>query len=221
MKWALALLLLGAALAGCTAGDDNPNPPNADPYGGKSYPPVTTSSQAPTNTATPPSAPGNSSSSSTAAAPASGGRFGPHDQEDSATDAVFPGLMLGGHLTGSGALVHVEATANNAGERAYRVPSGCGTPWGESMTGPAGSAVTPRRPPAACPSPTYADLAAHGYLSRSLEWNGTLWDAASGAYVPASEGTYTWHVVFDAYSGSGDPPAEHAALAMEFQVTVG
>jgi hypothetical protein len=218
MKWALALLLLGAALAGCTAGDDDPNPPNADPYGGKSYPPVNTTSQAPTNTATPPSVPSNSSSSSTAA-PA-GGRFGAHDQEDSATDPGFSGLMLGGHLTGSGALVRVAATANNVGERGYRVPSGCGTPWSESMVGPAGS-VTPRQPPAACPSPTYADLAAHDYLSRTFEWNGTLWDAASGAYVPAPEGTYTWHVAFDAYSGSGDPPAEHASLVMDFQVTVG
>ena len=216
MKWALALLLLGAALAGCTAGDDDPNPPNADPNASESYPPVTTSSQAPTGTVTPPVT--NSSSSSTTAA--AGDRFGAHDQEDSATNPSFSGLMVGGHLTGSGAAVRVEATANNVGERTYRVPSGCGTPWRESMTGPAG-AVSPHSPPAACPSPTYADLASHDYLSHTFEWNGTLWDAASGTYAPAPEGTYTWHVVFDAYSGSGDPPPGHAALAMDFQVTVG
>jgi hypothetical protein len=216
MRWALALLLCSAALAGCTAGDDDPSPPNADPYGSKSYPPVTTTSQAPTGTVTPPAT--NSSSSATAAP---SGRFGPHDQEGSATDPDFSGLMVGGQLTGSGAAVRVEATANNVGERSYRVPSGCGTPWHESMTGPAGSAATPRPPPAACPSPTYADLAAHDYLSHTFEWNGTLWDAASGTYVPAPEGTYSWHVVFDVYSGSGDPPTEHAALAMDFQVTVG
>jgi hypothetical protein len=219
MKWALALLLVGVALAGCTAGDDDPAPPNADPNGTRSYPP-------PPNTSTPPSTdthtnpPPSNMSSSSSATVAPSGRFGPHDEEDSASDASFSGLMVGGHLTGSGALVHVEAVANNVGERTYRVPDGCGTPWREAMAGPSGAAVAPRPPPAACPSPSYRDLAAHDYLSRTLEWNGTLWDAASGTYVPAPAGTYAWSVTFDAYSGSGTPPPEHAALTLQFQVTV-
>jgi hypothetical protein len=219
MKWAPAVLLLSLALAGCTAGDDDPAPPNADPYPSESYPALSSTS----STTTPPPNPSGSGSvtpSSSSAPPTAQGRFGPHDGEDSATDADFPGLMLGGRLAGSGASVSVAASANNFGERGYRVPGGCRTPWAESMSGPSG-AVALRQPAAACAAESWGDLAAHDSLSRTFEWNGTLWDAGSGTFAPAPPGTYAWRIVFDVYSGSGSPPPEHAALEMEFQVTVG
>lgn len=218
MKWTVALLLFGVALAGCTAGDDDPNPPNADPNPSETFPAPATSSTPPsTGTNTPPStSPSNSSSSSTGPGPA---RFGPHGQDDSATDPDFSGLMVGGRLSGSGSLVEVEASANNFGERAYRVPDGCRTPWTESMRGPTG-AVQLRQPAATCAADSWRDLAAHDSLARTFEWNGTLWDA-SGAFVPAPAGTYTWSIAFDAYSGPGSPPPEHGTLTLEFEVTVG
>ena len=218
MRWALALLACSAALAGCTAGED-PRPPNADPYPSESYPPLGSSSTPPsseTHTANPPT---NTSSASSTPPPAGATRFGAHDQEDSASDPDFSGLMLGGRLAGSGSALRVEAAANNVGERAYRIPDGCRSPWSETMKGPSG-AVQLRQPVATCAAESYKDFPAHDYLSRPFEWNGTLWDAASGAYVPAPAGTYSGSIAFDVYSGSGSPPADHATLTLEFQVNV-
>ena len=88
------------------------------------------------------------------------------------------------------------------------------------MAGPSGAVVL-RQPSAPCSSTTYADLAGHDSLSKGLEWNGTVWDSATGSYVPAEDGTYQWHIAFDVYSGSGSPPTEHATLTLDFEVTLG
>jgi hypothetical protein len=219
MRWALGLLLCCATLAGCTAGDD-PRPPNADPFPGESHPPRPSTSTPPsTETHTNPPPSNATTSTQTSTAPPASSRFGPHDQEDGATDPRFSGLLLGGRLAGSGALVEVQATANNVGERSYRVPDGCRTPWAESMAGPSG-AVQAREPLPECAGFTYREFPGHDFLSRTFEWNGTLWDSTAGAYVAAPSGTYTWRIVFDVYGGPGDPPQDHAALTLEFQVTV-
>lgn len=218
MRWALALLLCSAALAGCTAGDDNPNPPNADPYPSESYPP-SSASTTPPSTETHTNPPPSNSTSSSGTTTASAGHLAAQNQEDSATDPDFSGLMLGGHLAGSGAAVHVDAAANNFGERTFRVPDGCRTPWTETLAGPSG-AVQARQPSATCAAESWRDLPAHDSLARTFEWNGTLWDAGAGRYVPAPAGTYSWHISFDVYAGSGSPPPEHTTLTLEFQVTV-
>lgn len=218
MRWAVAAVLLVSTLAGCTAGDDPNTPPNADPNRGESYPPLPGSSTPPP-TAPPPNATSSSSSSSSSAAPAP--RVSAQEQEDSDTDGDFPSLFVGGRLRGSGGEARVEATANNVGERAYRIPDGrCAQPWTESMQGPAG-AVQLRKPAPACTGFGLRDLPGHEFVSTALTWNGTLWDAASGAYVPAPAGTYTWTVAFDVYSGgSGAQYEDHATLTLDFQVTV-
>lgn len=222
MRWVLALLLAATALAGCTAGNgNNDTGPNADPLGQKSYPPLVNSSTPPPSTATGPSVqPSNSTSSSSASGTttaAGSARFGPHDQEDSDSDADFPGLLLGGHLSGGGAQVEVQASANNVGERTYQVPSGCGDGWTETMTGSNGELAI-RKPASACTSTTYHDLAAHDYLSKDFSWDGTVWDDSSQSFVPAAKGTYTWHVAFDVYSGSTH--SDHTTLTMDFLVSI-
>lgn len=214
---AAALTLLAVLVAGCSAGtSDDPSPPNADPNGSQSFPPVTS-----TGTGTGPPSFSNSSSTSTTAAPPPS-RFAVHDEEDSASHEDFPGLFASGRMQGSGPAVRVEATANNLGERAYRVPDGaCRQPWSEAMTGPDGAPVQPRRPMPACASFGLKEFPAHDFLAKDLAWNGTLWDAASGSFVPAPPGAYAWTVTFDVYSGgSGAQFDDHAALTLSFDVQV-
>jgi hypothetical protein len=220
------LLLAALALAGCSAGtSDDPNtPPNADPNGApQSLPPVNqntatvSGSPSPSNgtTATSTSTSATATTTATPAAPAKS--FAAHDEEASASDPRFPGLFVGGRLQGSGAQVTVEATANNVGERDYRVPDGCKAPWAEAMRGPNGQAVAHRQPAGTCPGSTLKDFPAHEFLSKALSWDGRLWDAAAGAYVAAPSGTYTWEVTFEVHDGSG---SDQATLKLAFDVTV-
>jgi hypothetical protein len=216
------LLLAALALAGCSAGtSDDPNtPPNADPNGApQSLPPVNqntatiSGSPSPSNSTT---ATGSASSTTTAAA-AAPKSFAAHDEEASASDPEFPGLFVGGRLQGSGSQVTVEATANNVGERDYRVPDGCKKPWGETMRGPGGQAVVHRQPGGSCAASTLKAFPAHEFLSTALSWDGQLWDAAKGSFVPAPAGTYTWVVAFEVHDASGD---DHATLSLAFDVIV-
>lgn len=222
------LLLAALALAGCSAGSDDPNtPPNADPHGGQTLPPVDQ------NTATISGSPSASSSNTTttaaatstttpAAAPAAAS-FGPHDEEATANDPEFPGLLVNGRLQGSSTQVSVEVAANNVGERDYKVPDGqCKQPWTETMRGPGGAVVQHREPTPTCGAFGLKAFPSHDFLATALAWDGTLWDAAKGAYVPAPSGSYAWTVGFDAYSGgdSASQYADHAALTLTFHVTV-
>jgi hypothetical protein len=228
MRRVLALALVALALSGCSAGtSDDPAPPNADPNGQQTLPPA-----GPASTGTgPPTASGSNStttavgtssvttSASSAAGPCS---FGQHDAEDSATDPDFPGLFVGGRLQGSGAQLRVEAAANNAGQRDYRVPDGtCKQPWTEVLRDAGGDLVAHRQPVAACSAFGLEPFAAGDFLSTGLAWNGTLWDASRGSFVAAPAGTYTWEVTFDVYSGgSGSSFEDHAAMTMSFDVEV-
>jgi hypothetical protein len=217
MRRAFALTLLALLVAGCSAGTtDDQTPPNADPNGQQTFPPVaSTSSTGPpdTNSSTPTSNP------TAAPRPAS---FGAHDQEDTTTDDDFPSLMVSGRLQGSGPQLRIEATANNLGERAYRIPDGmCKQPWSESMTGPAGTMVDHRQPFSSCAAFGLKPFPGHDYLSKELTWNGTVWDEATGTYVSAPSGTYVWTVTFDVYDGgSGAQFDEHSALTLSFDVHV-
>ncbi|MHB1261663.1 MAG: hypothetical protein ACYC2H_08085 [Thermoplasmatota archaeon] len=217
MHRAFALTVFAVFVAGCsTATTDDPAPPNADPNGQDALPTVSSK-----GTGTGPPTFSNSSSSSTTATPQPAS-FGPHDEEDSTSHQDFPGLFVNGRLQGSGPVVRIEATANNVGERAYRVPNGiCQQPWSESMTGPGSTSVQPRQPMVTCAAFGLKEFAAHEFLSKELAWNGTLWDSASGSYVTAPSGSYTWTVTFDVYSGgSGAEFDEHAALILQFDVQV-
>lgn len=209
--------LVALALAGCTAGDDDPAPPNADPFPSQSFPPASSTSAStgpPTNSSTT-----STSSTATYSAPA---RFPPSSGEASGSDGDFPGLLVNGELHATDTKARIEATANNVGERNYRVADGsCATPWTESLTGPAGTPVPIRQPKPSCPTPTLKPFPAHDFISAGLDWNGTLWDATSGTYQPAPTGTYTWSVTFEVYSGgSGASYDEHASILLEFEITV-
>jgi hypothetical protein len=220
MRRAVALAVLALVLSGCSAGtSDDPTPPNADPNGSVSSPPVSYSTSS-----GPPTASNSSSSSATSTYPAPQGSvsFAPHDAEDSTTAEAFPSLLVSGHLQGSGPQLRVEATANNMGERSYRIPDGtCQEPWSESMVGPDGQAVQLRQPASTCAAFSLTELEAHGFTSTELTWNGTLWDAAAGAFATAPKGDYEWTVAFDVYSGgSGSEFDDHATLTLHFDVHV-
>lgn len=221
MRRVLALALVVLALSGCSAGTaDDPAPPNADPNGQQTLPPA-----GPPSTSTgPPTASGSNSTTSAGSDSATGGpaSFGQHDAEDSATDPDFPGLFVGGRLQGSGAQLRVEAAANNAGQRDYRVPDGdCKQPWSDVLRDADGDVVAHRQPLATCGAFGLEPFAAGEFLATALSWNGTLWDATSGSFVAAPTGTYTWDVTFDAYSGgSGSSFDDHAAMTMSFTVDV-
>lgn len=220
MRRVLALALTALVLSGCsTATTDDPSPPNADPNGQQTLPPLSSGpSTGPPTASNSTSTQATSASTSTAPRSAS---FGPHDAEDSATDPDFPSLLVGGRLQGSGPQVRIEATANNMGERDYKVKGGCEDPWSESLRRAGGSAVQHRQPVAACAGYTMVTFAAHEFLATALTWNGTLWDAASASFVTAPAGTYVWTVTFDVYSGgSGTSFEEHAAMTMTFDVEV-
>lgn len=215
------LLLAALVLAGCSAGtSDDPNtPPNADPLGSHTLPPVDQD----TDTISGSPSPSNSSTTTTTAASgtptyqAAQAAFAPHDQEASDSDPGFPGLFLGGRLQGSGAQVTVEATANNVGERDYRVPDGCGKPWTETMRGPGGQAVQHRQPPASCAGSTLKAFPAHDFLSTALSWDGRVWDTATDGFVAAPAGAYTWEVAFEVHDATEDGPT---LLRLTFDVTV-
>lgn len=216
------LLLAALALAGCSAGSDDPDtPPNADPNGApQSLPPVNQN----TATISGSPSPSNSTTATTTAASATttyaapqAKSFAAHDAEASASDPGFPGLFVGGRLQGSGPQVTVEATANNVGERDYRVPDGCRKPWGETMRGPDGQAVQHRQPSASCAASTLKDFPAHDFLSTGLSWNGQLWDTTKGAFVAAPAGAYTWVVTFEVHDATR---ADHTTLSLTFDVTV-
>jgi hypothetical protein len=223
MRALLPLLLLAAlVLAGCSAGtsDDPDTPPNADPLGSHTLPPVNQD----TDTISGSPSPSNSTTSTTTAASgtttyqaAQAKPFAAHDQEAGANDAEFPGLFLGGRLQGSGAQVTVEATANNVGERDYRVADGCGKPWTETMHGPGGQVVSHRQPAATCAGSTLKSFPAHEFLSTALSWDGQVWDSAKGTFTPAPPGAYTWEVAFEVHDATGD---DHAVLMLSFDVTV-
>jgi hypothetical protein len=223
MRPLLALALLSLALAGCTAGDQS-GPPSADPNGSESQPPVAqgtmttgpptgTSSPSATDTTTPAS---SSSSTSTTYAPS----FARHDQEDSASDPDFSGIAVNGHLTGSGAQLQIEATANKFSPAQYRVPTGsCSKPWTESMTGPSGP-VQPHAPTAACTGFALRDMADNEAISNRVTWDGQLWDS-SGHAAPAPSGTYTWARSFHVYQGgTGAQYNDSATMPLTFQVHV-
>ena len=217
---ALLLALVAAALAGCTSGSGGP--PGPDPNGSRSFPPTPDS-----NTTGPPTGPPTWTSNSTSAssssptatqAPTS---FGPHDQEDTASDAAYPGLGFSGHLTGSGPSVHVEVAANDFGGRTYRVPDGaCAQPVVETMRGPSGQAVLPRQPPAPCHGFALRDFLPGDYVGKSFQWDGRLWNSTSEGYEPAPVGTYTWQVTFDVYPANATGPSGGVALQLEFTVHV-
>ena len=228
MRRALALAVLALVLAGCTAGtSDDPTPPNADPNGQQTLPPAgpssTTTGPPTASNSTSPTASATSSMTTTSAAPApEPASFGRHDAEDSATDPDFPGLFVGGRLQGSGPQLTVEATANNMGERDYRIPDGtCRQAWSEILRDSDGDVVQHRKPLATCQAFGLKTFASSDFLSTALTWNGTVWDAASGSFVTAPAGDYVWEVTFDVYSGgSGASYDDHAAMTMSFDVEV-
>jgi hypothetical protein len=218
---ALLLALVAAALAGCTSGSGGP--PGPDPNGSRSFPPTPDS-----NTTGPPTGPPTWTSNSTSASSSSSPTatqaptsFGPHDQEDTASDAAYPGLGFSGHLTGSGPSVHVEVAANDFGGRTYRVPDGaCAQPVVETMRGPSGQAVLPRQPPAPCHGFALRDFLPGDYVGKSFQWDGRLWNSTSEGYEPAPVGTYTWQVTFDVYPANATGPSGGVALQLEFTVHV-
>lgn len=225
MRRALALTLIALVLSGCTAGtSDDPAPPNADPNGQQTLPPAGPSS----STTGPPTASnsttsGGSATSTTAAVPAPAtAPFDEHDEEGTATDPDFPSLFVGGHLQGSGPRLRIEATANNMGERDYRIPDGaCRQPWTDVLRDADGDVVQHRKPLASCEAFGLKAFAAHDFVSTALTWDGTIWDASSGSFVTAPAGDYAWEVTFDVYSGgSGASYDDHAAMAMTFGVEV-
>lgn len=229
MRRVLALALLALVLSGCSAGtSDDPAPPNADPNGQPTLPPAGPSS----STTGPPTSLGSNSTSASSSSgptttatpppPAGPASFGEHAGEDTASDADFPGLFVGGQLDGSGPQVRIEAAANNAGQRDYRVPDGnCKQPWSEVLRNEDGQVVAHRQPLSACTAFGLKPFPASEFLSTALTWNGTLWDGGKGAFVTAPAGSYTWEVTFDVYSGgSGASYDDHAALTLSFDVEV-
>jgi hypothetical protein len=223
MRAPASLLLLAAlALAGCAADDPN-TPPNADPNGApQSLPPVNQNtasisgspSASNSTSATGTTAPSTATATTTTAAATA---FAAHDEEASANDPEFPGLLVNGRLQGSGAQLTVEATANNVGERDYRVPDGCRTPWAETLRGPSGQVLQHRQPAGACTGSTLKVFPAHDFLSTALSRDGRLWDAGKGAFVAAPSGTYSWVVTFEVHDSAGD---DDAMLSLAFDVTV-
>lgn len=207
----LPFAVLALLLAGCSAADDDA-PPNADPNG----PPETQPPLPPSNTTGPPS--DTSSSSSTATSTVA---FGPHDEEETASDPDFSGLAVNGRLTGSGGALRIEAVANKVSPAQYKVPSGqCNQPWTESLVGPAG-AVQQRQPVATCAAFGLRPMQDNEAIPVQLEWNGTLWDAGAGRYVAAPSGTYTWQATFHVYSGGeGAQYTDSADLTLSFEARV-
>lgn len=216
MRTLLAATLAALVLAGCTAGY-GPDGPHADPNGPKTYPPLPDSnSTGPPTGSDAPTTTGSSTQTTTYAT-----SFAEHSQDDSANDANFPGLGVNGHLSGSGSQVRVEVTANDFGERTYRIPDGkCAQPFTESMTGPDGSVVAFRQPPASCSGFALRDLQPGDFESKAFLWNGTLWDASASAYVPAGVGTYTWSVTAHVYPSDATAPGDGTSLTMQFQVHI-
>jgi hypothetical protein len=220
-----ALVLAAAALAGCAASDDA-TPPNADPNGpAPTLPPASTSATTGPGTGTPTgsfsatSTTSSSATASTSAAPAPGVTLAAAHQEESATDAGFPGLMVAGQLDVSGNVAHLQATANNFGQRTYRVSSICAAPWSDGM-GRGGSAVAHRQPMATCAAFGLRDFPPGESLSFAATWNGTVWTEGQG-FGPAPAGTYTWTATFQVYSGGeGGSHEDQASLTLDFQVTV-
>jgi len=207
-----APLLLALLLAGCTAGSDNG--PKSDPLGTKSYPPLPDS-----NTTGPPTAPPNATASSSSSSTYTTG-LAPQDQEDTAADDAFPGLGVSGRVHVAGGQARLQATANDYGGRTYRIPDdGCGSSFTQAMTGPDGSAVAFRKPAASC-TPALRDLQPGQYVSADFVWNGTLWDQASGTFVPAPVGTYTWSVTLSARQAGSTASDPATALTLQFQVHV-
>lgn len=220
MRTLAPLLLLALALAGCTAGDDPTTPPNADPNAPHGTLPPTPSHTTGPATGTPTGSPSPSNGSS--ATNGSAGRFAPHAQEGSASDADFGGLAVHGRLAGSGSRLTLEAAATKFSPAAYKVPDGqCTKPWTERLLGPDGAALRHRQPAAGCTGFELRPMADNEAIPLGLEWDGTLWDAAAGRYVAAPAGTYTWEASFHVYSGgSGSAYEDSADLALAFQVTV-
>lgn len=224
MRLLTLAVVLATALAGCSASDD-PAPPNADPGGPpQTLPPASTSATTGPSTGTPTggtlsTTSSSSSASTTSAAPAPGVTLTGQHQEDSSTDAGFPGLMVAGQLDVSGNVAHLEASASNFGQRTYRVSSICVAPWSDGMQR-GGNDVQHRQPMAVCAAFGLRDFAPGESIPFSATWNGTLWTDGQG-YGPAPAGTYTWSATFDVYSG-GDGASfdDHAALTLDFQVTV-
>ena len=215
-----ALACLAVALAGCAS--DDPRPPNADPAGPTPDQPDPT----PTNTTGPNTGTGSFSVSTTSSAsgttspqPVPGVQLAGDDQEDVAQDGDFPGLMAAGRLEVSGGIAHLEGSANNFGERTYKVSSICVQPWSEAMQGPSGTAQH-RQPVATCAAFGLREFPPGESLPFSATWNGTLW--TEDGYAPAPAGTYTWSATFHVYSGGeGASYDDDARLTLEFQVTVG
>ena len=219
MRTLVPLLLLAAALAGCTAGDD-PAPPNADPNAPHgTLPPTSAQNTTGPATGTPT---GSYSISNSSSGPGGPARFGPHSQEGSASDADFSGIAVNGRLSGSGARVALEASATKFSPAAYKVPDGqCAKPWTERMVGPGGMPVAHRQPAAGCTGFGLRAMAENEAIPLGLSWDGTVWDAAAGRYAPAPAGTYTWEATFHVYSGgSGSTYDDSANLTLAFQVTV-
>jgi hypothetical protein len=211
MRTILAACLAALVLAGCTAGYGNG--PKADPNGSKTYPPTPDS-----NTTGPPTGSDVPTPTSSASSTYSTS-FAEHSQDDSASDANYPGLGVNGHLSGSGSLVHLEVTANDFGERTYRVPDGqCAQPFTEMMSAPDGSGVQVRAPVAGCTGFALRDFKPGDYESKGLDWNGTVWDAVQGRFVPATPGTYTWTLTAHLYPSDATSQSQSTDLTLEFQV---
>ncbi len=112
----------------------------------------------------------------------------------------------------------IDLTATNEGSKPYYVSNICVPPHDEQMTRD-GETVYPREPRAYCAAWGVRAWEAGEDIDFSYEWDGKLWDDASGKMVPAPEGAYQWTIQFHAYGGSGGE--DRVTLAVTHTVIIG
>jgi hypothetical protein len=128
----------------------------------------------------------------------------------------FPGLEVQGTLQGAGKQLTLRATATNNGSNTYRVETGCGIPWHETLYR-GENLVQMRQPMARCEGFTLRDFSPGDIVHYNLTWNATVWNDASQRYAAADTGPYVWGVQFIA----SQPDAPRAMrFDLDFNVRV-
>jgi hypothetical protein len=129
--------------------------------------------------------------------------------------ASYPGLRVTGSLDGAGHKLTVQASADNEGNRTYRVETGCTTPWSEDLRSDRETLLM-REPTATCLAYALSDYAPGEEITREFVWDGKVWSNGNG-YTDARPGDYVWSIRFVAYSPDG---AALKRFDLDFPVTV-
>ncbi|HUR64248.1 MAG TPA: hypothetical protein VM241_07180 [Candidatus Thermoplasmatota archaeon] len=116
--------------------------------------------------------------------------------------------------------LRLDATLDNEGSHTYGATNACTIPWGMTMTDDRGRTLGLREPSVTCAALGIGPVPPGASLRFNHTWDGRLWE--DGKAFDAAPGAYTWHVRFNAYTGSSvQDMGEQHALETGIPVRVG